>query len=199
MHPHDNNPNSAASATSTTSNAYHNQSSSTNPSIKTLSEHACKIWETFQLRAVWKPFVFIFIFSAMQIPNSTWTNFLVIGLNFSTFELGVTTVSGTLFGFVGLVVYKQCLFHSGWRIIYKYCASLNFLFSLMQICLVLRWNKLLYIPDILFAVGDSALVHLVNGVLLVPTMNLVRSASTRPCMQKRFIMLQRTHCTVYVA
>lgn len=135
--------------------------------------HVYAIWETFQLRAVWKPFIFIFIFSAMQIPNSAWTNFLVIGLKFSTFELGVTNISGSIFGFLGLVLYKQCLFHSGWRLVYKTCASANLVFSLMQVCLALRWNKTLHIPDILFAVGDTALVHLVNGVLLVPTMNLV--------------------------
>jgi MFS family permease len=38
------------------------------------------IWNTLQLRAVWYPMIFIYTYSVFQIPNSAWTNFLILGI-----------------------------------------------------------------------------------------------------------------------
>ena len=55
----------------------------------TLYEQWQSIWSTLQLMAVWWPITFIYTYNVFQIPNAAWTNFLVIGLGFSDFELGM--------------------------------------------------------------------------------------------------------------
>lgn len=54
------------------------------------------VWRTLQLRAVWRPIAFIYIYNVMQIPNSAWTNYLILGLDFTDFEIGILSISGAV-------------------------------------------------------------------------------------------------------
>jgi len=127
------------------------------------------IFETLQLKAVWYPMIFIYTYYIFQIPNGAWTNFLVEGLEFSDFELGLLTVSGALLYWVGMMVFKLFLFDSGWRNIYLFTSLVNFVFSIGQVVLILRYNKVLGIPDIVFALGDSAIMYFLWAINSMPT------------------------------
>lgn len=52
-------------------------------------------WSTLELKAVWWPMSFIYLYHVCQIPNSSWTNFLVIGLGFDDYDLGVISVASS--------------------------------------------------------------------------------------------------------
>ena len=82
----------------------------------------------------------------MQIPNTAMKNFLVKGLHFSDFELGLyiymhykifislsrlikgfigpqyiiglLLIGAAIFGWLGLVVYREFLFETSWRTLY---------------------------------------------------------------------------------
>ena len=53
-----------------------------------------------QLRAVWQPLAFVYIYALLQIPNAATNNFLVIGLGFSDFYLGLITIGATFLGWM---------------------------------------------------------------------------------------------------
>jgi len=61
------------------------------------------VWVTLQLKAVWRPMIFLYIYNVMQIPNSAWYNFLVEGLDFDNWELGLLTISSAVMTWLGYV------------------------------------------------------------------------------------------------
>jgi len=64
-------------------------------------EQLAEVWRVLQLRAVWQPMSFIYLFSVLQIPNSAWSNFLVWGLGFSDMQLGYLTITSSVVGCLG--------------------------------------------------------------------------------------------------
>jgi hypothetical protein len=66
-------------------------------------EQLSEVWRTLQLRAVWRPMIFIYMFDVMQVPNSAWTNFLVWGLNFNDRQLGYLTMTSALVSWLGYI------------------------------------------------------------------------------------------------
>lgn len=60
------------------------------------TEQCQSIWETLQKWAVIRPIAFVYLYGVMQIPNQAWTNFLVLGLDFSDFEIGLISVAAAV-------------------------------------------------------------------------------------------------------
>ena len=46
---------------------------------KAFKKQCSDLFETVQLRAVWQPMTFVYVFNAMQIANAAWMSFLVEG------------------------------------------------------------------------------------------------------------------------
>ena len=122
------------------------------------------LWTTLKLRAVWKPMIFVYLYSVFQIPNMAMKNFLVKGLEFTDFDLGLIGIASATFGWLGLIIYKEFFFNTSWRRIYIGTTLIGLVFSLLQLVLILRYNIDLGIPDIVFAVGDDAVAVLVDKV-----------------------------------
>lgn len=102
-------------------------------SAPNLFEQIHNIWCTLQLRAVWLPISFIYIYYIFQVPNSAWSNFLVVGLGFTDFELGTLTIASAVMSYLGLVIYKQYFFETSWRDIYIYTTIIGAFFSFLQV------------------------------------------------------------------
>lgn len=95
------------------------------------------VWQTLQLNAVWYPMIFIYTYSLLQVPNPAWTNFLVDGLNFTDFELGIITIMGAVTTYLGMLTFKHLLFDASWRYVYYFTTIVNFVFSLAQVLLAI--------------------------------------------------------------
>jgi MFS family permease len=126
------------------------------------------IWNTAQLRAVWRPMIFVGFYNMMQISNAVWTNFLVDGLDFSEFEIGVISITTAVFSWVGLLSYKRYFFNSSWRGVFVVTTAINLVFSLLQLLLIFRINTLIGMPDILFATGDDAISQFILAIQFLP-------------------------------
>jgi MFS family permease len=113
------------------------------------------VWSTLQLRAVWRPMAFIYTYNVFQVSNGAWTNYLVEGLDFSDFDLGLLTIAGALMTWVGLIAYREYFFRTGWQKIYIFTTILGVFFSFLQILLIYQVNQLLGIPNLVFALGDT--------------------------------------------
>jgi hypothetical protein len=112
--------------------------------------------------------IFIYIYNVMQIPNAAWSNFLMEGLGFNNFQLGILTISSAVMTWVGLVAYKSFFFKTNWRVIYVVATFLCALFSVLQILLVYGINRSIGIPDLAFSLGDNTFATFVSSVQFMP-------------------------------
>lgn len=128
-----------------------------------------EVWKTLQLKAVWLPMSYVYLYNVLQIPNSAWGNYLVTGLHFTDFDLGLLGISGSLMTWLGLIVYKRYFFETGWRNIYIFTTVLGVIFSLLQLVLIYRYNIRMGLPDVVFALGDSTLAAFVGSIQFLPT------------------------------
>jgi hypothetical protein len=71
---------------------------------------------------------------------------------------------------IGYGAYAFCLTRINYRIVVYVGTGLACLFGLTQLVLVLGINRKLGIPDIIFAVGDAAVIKLVGGLIAAPLM-----------------------------
>ena len=104
----------------------------------------------------------------------------------------------------GMIVFKVFLFDAGWRSIYIFTSLVNFFFSIgqvinitqpdlvslslrcfynEQVILIQRWNVALGIPDIVFALGDSAIMYFLWAINSMPTSIMV--CLNCPCCSER--------------
>lgn len=121
-----------------------------------------------KLRAVGQPLGYLFLYNMMQVPNASWTNFLVKGLKFSEFDLGLLSLSSAVMTMVGLSMYKVWCFHTSFRSIYVITTVLGSVFSLLQLVLVYRWNQRLGMPDTVFALGDNTFMQFASALQMMP-------------------------------
>jgi hypothetical protein len=123
-----------------------------------------EVWALVQRRTVWWPMSFIYAYSVLQVLNPAWTNFLVVGLGFGNFDLGVITIASAVFSWCALYVYKECFFGTNWQAIYYFTTALNFVLSILQLLLVTGNTG--DVPKLLFATGDYAMMSFVMYVFL---------------------------------
>lgn len=143
------------------------QSKRDSPSLYDLAQD---IWGTLQLRAVWYPMIFIYTYYVLQVPNSAWTNFLVEGLDFSDFELGILSIAGAVLFWFGMFIFKMFFFSSSWRYIYLFTSLVNFVFSIAQVSLssCYRYFELVFFSNLGFVgpASEYSLGH--SRYLLLP-------------------------------
>ncbi|CAM9195436.1 unnamed protein product [Chrysoparadoxa australica] len=136
--------------------------------LELLQQSAQDIFSTLSLKAVYIPMAVVFTYNAFQIPNGAWRSFMIDGLGFSNFALGLIGLMGTLFSSAGLVVYRTFFFKSSWRGIYFWTTLVVVVFSVLQLLLIFRINLLLRISDLVFALGDDVLAEFVMAIQFLP-------------------------------
>lgn len=55
------------------------------------------IWNTVQLKAVWRPMAFVYVFNILQTPNVAWQSYLQLTLHFEPFILVVCAVNNVMY------------------------------------------------------------------------------------------------------
>jgi hypothetical protein len=140
----------------------------TNCTAKNFWRQCGELFETVQLRAVWQPMTFVYVYNALQLTNAAWMNFLVEGLDFHAWQIGIVSIVGSLMAWFGIMTYKKFFFASNWRVVYFWCTTLAAVIALGQLILVFGYNKRLHIPDIVFSMGDDVLVEFVIAVQFLP-------------------------------
>lgn len=133
-----------------------------------MMQQVAAMWDMVQRRAIWQPNAFIVIYNVLYLTNPAWNSFLVEGLNFSNFDLGILTIGGAVLSYLGIVVYTKYLFNSSWRWVYVWTTVISAIFSCLQLILVLGWNKRIGMSgdgyDLLFAMGAYGVVQFVIAV-----------------------------------
>mmetsp|Transcript_18111 Transcript_18111/g.41245 ORF Transcript_18111/g.41245 Transcript_18111/m.41245 type:complete len:496 (+) Transcript_18111:1074-2561(+) len=129
----------------------------------------CKdLFHTAQLKAVWQPMTFVYIYNAMQLANAAWMNFLVEGLKFSAWMIGIVGIVGSIMAWFGIMTYEKYFFGSNWRIVYLWCTTIAAIIAIAQIILVFGLNRKFGLSDIAFSMGDDILIEFVIAVQFLP-------------------------------
>ena len=126
------------------------------------------LFETVQLKAVWRPMFFVYIYNALQWTNASWMNYLVEGLDFKAWMIGIISIGGSIMTWIGIIVYEKYFFATSWRIVFFWCTILAAIISLGQILLVFRVNSKWGINDIYFSASDDVLVEFVIALQFLP-------------------------------
>ena len=135
---------------------------------KNFYQQCRELFEVVQLRAVWQPMTFVYVYNALQLTNAAWMNFLVEGLHFSAWMIGIVSIVGSIMSWFGIMTYKKFFFASNWRVVYFWCTTLASVIALGQLILVFGLNRNVNIPDIIFSMGDDVLVEFVIAVQFLP-------------------------------
>jgi len=130
------------------------------------------MWELIQRRAVWMPCSFIYIYNVFFLTNPAWNSFLINGLSFTEFEIGMLTLFATVLSYFALVVYRKFLFNTSWRVIYIGATLVAFLFTGLQFILVFGWNKKIGAGsnawEFVFAMGSTGIVQFMGAIQFLP-------------------------------
>eukprot|EP00438_Fugacium_kawagutii_P018853 Skav230893 [mRNA] locus=scaffold2765:176288:176929:- [translate_table: standard] len=101
-----------------------------------------------------------------------WMSKAPNGPLFTPEQLGLADVFGQAGLLVGVVIFNKFLRKWKYRQIFFVGQMLVAIIQLMDLILVLRWNRAVGLPDILFFVGDEAFDKAVEKTFYVPLMVL---------------------------
>jgi len=128
-----------------------------------------EIWDTVQLKSVWRPMTFVYAFNLLQVPNVAWQSYLQLNLEFPAWILGMTVILGSFMTFAGVLAYKTFFFKTSWRNIYIGTVCLTCFFSLLQLVLIFQLNKkYLHLNNYLFSLGDDVISAYISGIQFLP-------------------------------
>ena len=141
--------------------------------VRPVKEQCMEIWRTVCSRSVWEPMAFLYLFNVLQVSNAAWRQFLVTVLGFSPANLNTLLVVSYVLVYLGTTLYKYCLLHTSWRLIYQCCLVLNLIFSSLQLLLIR--GHTFGISPFLFALGDDAFAEFLNGIQFLPAVVMMVS------------------------
>jgi hypothetical protein len=134
-----------------------------------ISKQIKEIWQTVQLKAVWRPMAFVYIYNICQIPNVSWQSYLQLSLHFEPWILGLTVTLGSFMSFAGILAYKYYFFKVAWKNIYVWSVFLTTFFALMQLCLIFQINTTYFhISNYFFSLGDDVITAYISGIQFLP-------------------------------
>lgn len=73
---------------------------------RSLKEQLGDIWKMVQRRTIYVPMSFIAVYNMLLIPNAAWSNFLILGLKFTPWMLGIMFIVATVFSWLGASVVR---------------------------------------------------------------------------------------------
>jgi hypothetical protein len=131
---------------------------------KNIKIELSNIWSLVQLKSVWRPMIFVFVFRLFQVSNIAWQSYLQLDLHYSPWILGCISTMGSIMTFVGVLLYKYYFLHISWRKIYILTAGMKFGFHLLNLILIFQWNeKYFHMSNYFFSVGDEIVIKFISG------------------------------------
>jgi hypothetical protein len=138
-----------------------------NAPVAATRDQCNEIWKTVCSRAVWQPLGFVYLYNVLQVGNAAWKEFLKTSLNFSSSMLNMIYIASCVLLYVGVLTYKYYLINWSWRAVYIITTTLNGIFSLLQVLLIMGIT--FGLSNFWFALGDDAFSEFISGIQFLPT------------------------------
>ena len=139
-----------------------------NTAFESFEDQMLSIWQIVQMRSLWEPMSFVFLYNILQIPNAAFGNFLLLGLEFSPLYMGILNITSTVVTLVAMIIYQKFFFNLGIRQVFIWSTVAGIFISALQVVLILRLNLQIGLPDIAFLVILTVLSVAIATVTFVP-------------------------------
>eukprot|EP00474_Spongospora_subterranea_P009124 CRZ09582.1 hypothetical protein [Spongospora subterranea] len=137
--------------------------------FKTRLADLVRFWST---DCIWRTCGFVLLFSASPTSGDVIFYFMRTTLGFSLSFLGVLTVAGHASYIIGSWLYRDYLRKLSFRTLMKGTIWVAFGVGMTTVIVVKRWNKMFYIPDHAFVLGDTIFLAVCAQIAFMPVIVL---------------------------
>mmetsp|Transcript_380 Transcript_380/g.602 ORF Transcript_380/g.602 Transcript_380/m.602 type:complete len:506 (+) Transcript_380:1-1518(+) len=131
-----------------------------------------KIFSTMRNPSIYLPILFIFLWQATPSPDSAMFYFTTNELGFDPEFLGRIRLASSFASLAGVLSYRTWLKNVSARDIIFWTTLISVPLSLTQLLLTTHYNRVLGIPDQLFALTDSVVLTVLGQIAFMPTLTL---------------------------
>lgn len=146
------------------------------PSLKefssTVGSQFATLKETLINPKIYLPVLFIFAWQATPTPDSAMFFFTTGELGFQPEFLGRVRLAASLAALAGVTIYRTFLKDISIKQVILWTSLLSVPLSLTQLMLVTHYNRVLGIPDQVFALTDTVVLTVLGQIAFMPTLVL---------------------------
>lgn len=146
------------------------------PSLKefstTVGSQFTSLKETLINPKIYLPVLFIFAWQATPTPDSAMFFFTTGELGFEPEFLGRVRLAASLAALAGVTIYRTFLKDISIKQVILWTSLLSVPLSLTQLMLVTHYNRVLGIPDQVFALTDTVVLTVLGQIAFMPTLVL---------------------------
>jgi BT1 family len=146
------------------------------PSLKefssTVGSQFTTLKETLINPKIYLPVLFIFAWQATPTPDSAMFFFTTGELGFEPEFLGRVRLAASLAALAGVTIYRTFLKDISIKQVILWTSLLSVPLSLTQLMLVTHYNRVLGIPDQVFALTDTVVLTVLGQIAFMPTLVL---------------------------
>ena len=146
------------------------------PSLKEFSSSVqsqfITLKDTLTNPKIYLPVLFIFSWQATPTPDSAMFFFTTGELGFQPEFLGQVRLAASLAALAGVTIYRTFLKNISIKQVILWTSLLSVPLSLTQLMLVTHYNRVLGIPDQVFALTDTVVLTVLGQIAFMPTLVL---------------------------
>ena len=145
---------------------------SINEFTTTVTDQFKSLKETLINPKIYLPVLFIFCWQATPTPDSAMFFFTTGELGFEPEFLGRVRLAASIAALAGVTIYRTFLKDISIKQVILWTSLLSVPLSLTQLMLVTHYNRVLGIPDQLFALTDTVVLTVLGQIAFMPTLVL---------------------------
>ena len=131
-------------------------------------ETSGKLWSAVRRPGIYRPALFIFLICVTPGYGGAMTFFYERELKFTPIEFGILDIMGYIVSIIGTLIYKKWLRNVSFIKIFGWALALSFVLENSLLLLVLHTNRIMGIPDFVFALAERIVITLVGQFISMP-------------------------------
>jgi len=131
-------------------------------------ETSGKLWSAIRQPTIFKPALFIFLICVTPGYGGVMTFFYERELKFTANEFGLLDVMGYIVSIMGTMIYKKWLRNVPFAKVFFWALLLSFILENTLLLLVFHTNRVIGIPDFVFALIERVVITLVGQFISMP-------------------------------
>jgi len=137
-----------------------------------LKSQGSLLWGAFSKRSILLPVTFLVLWQSTPTSGSALFFFETNELGFTPEFLGRLSLVSSLSSLLGIIIYDQKLKRVPLRVLFKWICLIAVVLGMSPLLLVTHANRLLGLPDQLFAIGDDVILTVLGQIAFMPVLVL---------------------------
>jgi len=128
--------------------------------------------KTLSKKSILLPIIFLVLWQSTPSSGSSFFYFETNELNFKPEFFGKLSLISSISSLFGIYIYNNYLKNISLREIFKKISIIGFIFGLTPLILVTHTNRILGLPDEIFAIGDDIILSIIGQIAFMPVLVL---------------------------